>query len=204
MDLDLYHSINDYAYDHHWFEVVFKFFATRGEPLLLAFLVLLWLPLGRWQVPEGRRGVVAAGFSAVLALLANQVISHVYERTRPFVHHAHHLFIARSTDPSFPSDHATGGFAIAVALLLRNRVAGLVALLVAILMSVGRVAVGTHYPSDVLAGAAIGTAAALILFLPPPRRALDTLADFASRLYERIVAAILRQSAIGPSSGARP
>jgi undecaprenyl-diphosphatase len=204
MDLDLYHSINDYAYDHHWFEVVFKFFATGGEPLLLAFLVLLWLPVGRWRVPDGRHAVVAAGFSAALGLLANQVISHLYERTRPYVHHAHHLFIARSSDPSFPSDHATGGFAIAMAILLRNRLAGLVALVVAVLMSVGRVAVGTHYPGDVLGGAAIGVAAALILFLPPPRRALDALADFASRLYERIVAAILRQPAIGPSSGARP
>jgi undecaprenyl-diphosphatase len=204
MDLDAYHSINDYAYDHRWFEEVFKFFATRGELLLIAFLVLLWLPLGRWEVPGGRRAVAAAGFSALLGLLANQVISHLYERTRPYVHHAHHLFIARSSDPSFPSDHATGGFAIAVAILLRNRLAGVFALVVALLMSVGRVAVGTHYPSDVLAGAAIGAAAALILFLPPPRRLLDAVADFASRLYERIAAAILRQPAIGPSSGARP
>jgi undecaprenyl-diphosphatase len=205
MDLSVYHSLNDFAYDHHWFEVAAKFFAERGVVLFIVLLALLWLPFGRWKISGGRHAVVAAGFSAALGLGVNQVISHAYERTRPYVHHFHHLFVARSHDPSFPSDHATGAFAIAAAVFLRNRVAGTVALLLAVLVSVGRVAVGTHYPSDVLGGAAIGIAAALLLFLPPPRRLLDALAEFASRLYERVIAAGLRrQPAIRPSSGVRP
>ena len=204
MDLSVYHSLNDFAYDHHWFEVAAKFFATQGAVLFAVLLALLWLPFGRWTVSGGRRAVVAAGLSAALGLGVNQAISHAYERTRPYVHHYHHLFVARSHDPSFPSDHATGAFAIAAALFLRNRLLGTVALALAILVATGRVAVGTHWPSDVLGGAAIGIAAALLLFVPPVRRRLDAVAELASRIYERVIAALRRQPAIGPSSGARP
>jgi undecaprenyl-diphosphatase len=204
MDLSVYHSLNDFAYEHHWFEVAAKFFATDGTVVFLALLALMWLPFGRWTVRGGRHAVVAAGVSAALGLAVNQVISHAYERTRPYVDHHHHLFVSPSHDPSFPSDHATGAFAIAAALFLRNRGLGAVALVLAALVAVGRVAVGTHWPSDVLGGAAIGIAAALILFLPPIRRWLDAVADFASRVYERAIAAVRRQPASQPSSGSRP
>jgi undecaprenyl-diphosphatase len=114
------------------------------------------------------------------------LITDVWARPRPYeAHPAHtHLFVPASHDPSFPSDHATAAFAIAVALLLRHRKAGLLALGLALAVSVSRVVVGTHYPSDVLAGAAIGAMAALILWLPSIRGPLDRLADRAGSLYE--------------------
>jgi len=204
MDLSLYHSLNDFAYDHHWFEVAAKFFATQGAVLFVVLLAVLWVPFGRWTVPGGRRAFVAAGFSAALGLGVNQVISHAYERTRPYVDHYHHLFVSASHDPSFPSDHATGAFAIAAAVFLRNRALGGIALVMAALVAIGRVAVGTHWPSDVVGGAAIGIAAALLVFLPPIRRRLDALADLTSRVYERAITAARRQPAIRPSSGSRP
>ena len=37
--------------------------------------------------------------------------------------------------------------------------------------------IGVHYPLDVLAGAALGSAAALALYLPPARRLTDRIAD---------------------------
>ena len=128
-------------------------------------LAVLFLVRGKWRSVNGRHGVVAAGFSALLALGVAQLLADWVSRPRPYVAHAAdaHLFIARSADPSFPSDHATAAFAIAVALLLRHRKAGLLALGLATLVSLGRVAVGTHYPTDVLAGAAIGTGAALVI-----------------------------------------
>lgn len=193
MDLTVYHALNDYAARHHWFEALSQFFATGGEFVLLVLLALLWLARGRLHSRTGRQAVAAAGFSALLGLAVNQVISHLYERTRPYVHHAHHLFVARSADPSFPSDHATGAFAIAIALMLRHRVAGWIALALALAISIGRVAVGTHYPSDVLGGALIGTAAALVFWTPPLRAAIDRLADWAGDFYERASAAALRR-----------
>jgi undecaprenyl-diphosphatase len=155
---------------------------------------------GKWRSVNGRHGVVAAGFSAALALGGAQIISHLWERPRPYVAHAAdaHLFIPASPDPSFPSDHATAAFAIAVALLLRHRRAGILALAMAVVVSVARVAVGTHYPSDVLGGALLGTAAALAFWHPSVRRPLHALADWSGRFYEATADRLLRRPGASP------
>jgi hypothetical protein len=62
-------------------------------------------------------------------------------------------------------------------------------------ISVGRVMIGVHYPSDVLAGAAVGTFSALVLWHPRVRGPLSSLADWLSALYERAAAALLRRPA---------
>jgi undecaprenyl-diphosphatase len=203
VDLSIYHALNDFAFHHPWFERVMHFFADQGVYLFWALLAGLWLARGRRETPSGRRGATAAGFAGLLGLGGNQVIGRVVDRARPFVHHHHHLFVPVSHDPSFPSDHATGSFAIATAIFLRHRVAGILALVLAALVSTGRVVVGTHYPSDVVAGAAIGAACAIAFWLPPLRRATDWLADRAGAVYERAARALLRQP-IGPSAGVRP
>lgn len=89
-------------------------------------------------------------------------------------------------DPSFPSDHATAAFAIAVAITLRSRRAGYLALAMATILAVARVAVGIHYPGDVLGGALLGTLSALFFYIPAVRDPLHRFADWLSRLYERI------------------
>jgi len=192
MDLSLYEQINGLAAGHDGLEDVLRFFAVDAQFMFLALLAVLFLARGRWASENARHGVVAAGFSAALALAIAQVIAHLWERPRPFVAHPDvaHLFIPPSVDPSFPSDHATAAFAIAVSILLRNRKAGLLALAMALIVAVARVAVGTHYPGDVLGGAALGTLCALILYLPAVRRPLHRLADWAAGLYERVAIAL--------------
>jgi membrane-associated phospholipid phosphatase len=41
---------------------------------------------------------------------------------------------------------------------------------------------GVHYPSDVFAGAVLGLAAALVLWIPPLRERADRMADALGRL----------------------
>jgi undecaprenyl-diphosphatase len=165
----------------------------NAQFIFVALLAVLFLARGKWRSVNGRHGVVAAGFSALLALGIAQLIVDIWARPRPYVAHPDaHLFIPASHDPSFPSDHATAAFAIAVAILLRHRKAGMLALVLATLVSVGRVAVGTHYPGDVLAGAAVGTVAALIFWHPSVRRPLHFLAESAGALYERAALALIR------------
>jgi undecaprenyl-diphosphatase len=103
--------------------------------------------------------------------------------------------LARSPDPSFPSDHATAAFALAVAVFMYHRRAGWLMLAMAAVVAVGRVAVGTHYPGDVLAGAMLGSAAALVVVLvPASRRAVDFLGDNVGELYERLSRRLLPHS----------
>jgi undecaprenyl-diphosphatase len=155
---------------------------------------VLFFIRGKWRSVNGRHGVVAAGFSAILGLGIAQLIADLWARPRPYVAHSGaHLFIAPSHDPSFPSDHATAAFAIAVALLLRHRKAGWLAIAIAVVLSVARVAVGTHYPGDVVAGAAVGTAAALILWHPTIRRPLHRLAEWAGGVYDAAARRLTRE-----------
>lgn len=57
---------------------------------------------------------------------------------------------------SFPSAHASIAYGMAFAIFGWNRSLGIVALILADLVAVGRVAAGVHYPSDILAGLLVG------------------------------------------------
>lgn len=63
---------------------------------------------------------------------------------------------------SFPSAHATSSFAVATA-MARVEPLGALAFMLAIALSLGRPYLGMHYPSDVLAGAALGVGLGLIV-----------------------------------------
>ena len=188
MDYTLYRAINglsgDGPVDH-----VFRLLADDLPALLVALVALTFLaPWGRRRW-ERRNGAVLATVSAGLALLLNQPIAHLVGRARPYVAHpAHaHLLITRSHDPSFPSDHATGGFALALGVWAYDRGLGTVLLIVAAILSFARVYVGTHYPGDVAGGALIGAAVVAALYLPrPTRRLIESLARYCGRRWDRL------------------
>jgi undecaprenyl-diphosphatase len=196
VDFTLYQGLNGLADKSDRFEDVLQFIALYGQYFFVALLAGLFLARGKWGSQNARHGVVAAGLSAALALLIAQFVANLWDRPRPYLAHPveAHLFIAPSPDSSFPSDHATAAFAIAMAIWLRNRRAGEVALVMAALLGISRVAVGTHYPSDVLAGAAIGIAAALAFWIPAVREPLHRLADWFSAFYERLAAALVARA----------
>ena len=138
-------------------------FASLAVPLYAFATIGLWLlarPRGdvRWKL-----ACTSALVAASLAFAVDQAISHVWERPRPFATHATYLLSAPSPDPSFPSDHAAAAFAIAFAVLAFSRRAGVGFLITATLIGVSRIAVGLHYPSDVLAGMLVGWSAALLV-----------------------------------------
>jgi undecaprenyl-diphosphatase len=64
--------------------------------------------------------------------------------------------VEHTANASFPSDHATSAFAIAITLCLYEKRLGKVFLLLAFLIAFSRVWVGVHYPLDVLIGAVLG------------------------------------------------
>lgn len=105
-------------------------------------------------------GAVAIG----IANLVVDIIDSAYDRQRPFdeLGDSMTLIFYRSTDPSFPANPMAVVFAVAMALMFANRRLGWWLIAVASIYSVLRVYVGTFYPTDVIGGAAIGIAAALV------------------------------------------
>jgi undecaprenyl-diphosphatase len=189
VDSSLLHAVNGFLFHHDAVEDPLLFYVNASEALFVATLAIIFMAARGPRWADWRRAAVAAVASAGLGLLAAKVIAELVDRARPFVAEPHqvHLFTAHAPDPGFPSDHATAAFAIAVAIFLRKRSWGWVALGFATLLAVGRVGLGVHYPSDVLAGAALGAVAALVLWAPPLRQRLDRLADWAGGHWDRAV-----------------
>jgi undecaprenyl-diphosphatase len=105
------------------------------------------------------RGVTLLVCLALCALVNNLILKRLLARPRPFdVLPWLTTLIARPADFSFPSGHAAAGFAAAYALARGfSRRVSLPAYVLAALIAVSRVWVGVHYPSDILAGAIVGT-----------------------------------------------
>ncbi len=113
------------------------------------------------------------GVTEVLAyVLYYPIKNFIVKRDRPYVAlkdvHTGHLDSADRY--SMPSGHTTAAFAIATALTLRypKPYVYIPAYAWAAFVGYGRIYLGLHYPSDVLAGAMLGTASAIAVhFLSP-------------------------------------
>ena len=133
-----------------------------GVPLLVLLVMLQW-----WSGHDRlhvRHTCIAAGLSFIVGLGLNQVILLFVHRVRPYDAGISHLIISRSSDWSFPSDHATATFAIAGAFLVHKlKWRGLALLAGAFLVCVSRIYVGTHYFTDVLGGVTTGILAVAVV-----------------------------------------
>jgi len=179
------------------FDAIFKFAANDLIYVILAIVALTFVVPWRTRRVERRRGSVAATVSAALALLLVIPISGAVDRARPFVAHpgVAHRLIAHAHDAGFPSDHAAGAFAIATAMLLFEPLIGALLLVLAVIVIFARVYVGVHYPGDVLAGAVLGAAVALLLYLPPPRTLIARFADLCGALLDGVARRVARGAA---------
>jgi undecaprenyl-diphosphatase len=190
MDWSVAHALNGFLAHHDTIEDPLLAYVQASEALFLGMLVLVCAFGRRERWLTLRRAAVAAGLSAGLGLLIGKLITELYDRPRPFVAHpgAVHLFAGHAADASFPSDHATAAVAIAAAILLRGKLRwGLLTTAFALILLVGRVALGYHYPTDVLGGAVIGTAAALLLWSAPIRAKIDALSDGGGKLWDHAI-----------------
>ena len=93
-------------------------------------------------------------------ILVDDVLKPMFDRARPFDVLEIQLIDARPNTPSFPSGHAAMAAAGALAGTRIIPVAGWVLWPLAALVIISRVYLGTHWPSDVVAGAVIGFAIA--------------------------------------------
>ena len=134
-----------------------KLYTTLGNAgiiwIVVSVAMLCWKPT--------RRAGATALCAMLLGLLCtNVVLKHLVSRPRPYTVVEGLIPLLTSGDPnSFPSGHTCAAFAAGVAWFGTAKKGGwrAAALIQAVLMGLSRLYVGVHYPSDVLAGAVIGT-----------------------------------------------
>lgn len=137
---------------------------------LIASAALASPDLGRATYGVLLRIGAASGFvilAVALPGLTVSVVKRLIGRARPGRIEGSDLYFApfswNSNLASFPSGHATTAFAAAVALgVLFPRARGAL-FFYAALMALSRIVVAAHYPSDVIAGAVVGSVGALLV-----------------------------------------
>lgn len=135
-----------------------------GEAWLLLIALLALLP-----GDAGMRCALHLLAVGAAGLLVYGLVKRRTARRRPCVSlHGLHLCMSPLDEFSFPSGHTLHATSFALVALLHLPALGLGLLAFAVLTALVRVMLGLHYPSDVVAGAVIGAALAVMsLWLLP-------------------------------------
>jgi undecaprenyl-diphosphatase len=146
----------------------------KNVPPVVLFWVLWFLPNS--NIAATRQKLIVTLFAAITAIFVGRVINMALPfKLRPMydpsVTQTPVVDVDLSGWSAFPSDHAALFFSLAMCFLVINRFAGILAFLhAAFIVSIPRILLGLHWPSDILGGAVIGIAVALILMRITARR----------------------------------
>ena len=91
-------------------------------------------------------------------IVGNGLIKNLVARQRPcWIDNTINLLVANPKDFSFPSGHTLASFEAAITILLFDKRWGMVAVMTAFFIGISRLYLFVHFPTDVLAGAVLGT-----------------------------------------------
>lgn len=157
-------SVNALVVAHPCIATVMVFCAEYTEYFVYAGIVLAFLVLVRTSLRHACILVCMVGIAGVVRFGLKPLLVFFMPVARPYVA-LHDIVLLASPQTgeemqSFPSGHALFFFALATAMYMHNKKAGVLLYTLAVCMALGRVATGLHYTSDVVIGACIGVIAA--------------------------------------------
>lgn len=161
MDLQLFNLLHSFT-NYHWSLDWFFIFLGEYLPYILAaaFIFLIF-----WTYRQWRQRLYFIYLSLLTALIGRGLIAEIirffYYRPRPFKLLGFEPLINHLDNAALPSAHAVVFFILAVLMLDINKSYFWYFLAGAVLISLGRVISGVHWPADILIGAAIGIGSAL-------------------------------------------
>jgi diacylglycerol kinase family enzyme/membrane-associated phospholipid phosphatase len=125
--------------------------------------LLIGVLLGLRRGPLRRGAVRGVGSMTVSSFVVNAVLKQLFGRVRPDMAglRAERTLRRSPVTLSFPSGHSSSAAAFATGVAMESPLAGAVLAPLAVGVGYSRVHVGVHYPGDVVAGLAVGSAVAV-------------------------------------------
>lgn len=197
-DSDIISFLNQFAQRSYTFDQIMVFVSSSHLLKGGVFAILFWWLWFRRHGSDKSEhdGTRARVMTMIVACFISVFAVRVLAASIPFkirpIHNADLNFVAphdMNTDilqtwSSFPSDHAAMFFALAVSLWFISRSLGVLSLIyVAVVICVPRVYLGLYYPTDMVAGTAIGGAAAWVASGKVIRRLVDWRTSSWSRVH---------------------
>lgn len=182
LNFTLFHLINQYAGLNPLLDAVAVLTAKYMPLVVVIGMVILWIRNGKQT-----RDIVLYGFyAAIIGLLISYLIGLIYYHPRPFMIPTGTLLFSYPGDSSFPSDHSTIIFSIALMLsyFKETRIAGLIFLVLGVIGGIARVFSGVHFPLDIV-GSLIVSLVSIIIILQL-RNYLNPLNNMIKGVYEKI------------------
>lgn len=154
--------INQYAGINSLLDAILITAAKAMPYAFIMVLIYLWFS----SSVERKRSSFNAGLSVLLGLLTSYIISIFYYHSRPFVDQLGTQLIEHAPDSSFPSDHTTFIFCIAIMLLFNKstRTIGSVLSVFSCISGVARVFGGVHYPLDIVGAILVALFSSVVVF----------------------------------------
>lgn len=168
--------------------------AAKYLIILVAILMLIGWVFGNNPL---RRALFSAGLAAIIGLGLNQFIAFFWPYPRPFASGIGQQFLDHAADASFPSDHGTILFSVALALLLLKNRFAIAAVAAALATAWARVFLGVHWPLDMLGSLSVALIAAPLASALLPRQ-VDTLFSQALKVYQWVLTTLRLPASIFP------
>lgn len=158
-DCGLFHSLNC-LFERRALNIFFsRITYFGGATFTIAFCLFIILfaesPVKMWGIESG----LALLFSHLVVML----IKKIYPRERPYLSIKEaYVDINPLKDHSFPSGHTTAIFSVITPFIIHLPITSLLLYPIGFCVGASRVVLGLHYPSDVLAGALLGSIFAIL------------------------------------------
>ncbi|OGM03762.1 hypothetical protein A2112_02225 [Candidatus Woesebacteria bacterium GWA1_42_12] len=141
-------------------ESIVTFLASFLIWVMFFGVLVLWLIDGRIKKEVALHAILAS----VLAWILAEMIKNLLPSIRPFnVNGLTPLTLTVPIGGAFPSGHAASAFAASTSIFLHKKGLGIIFLLAALGVGVGRVLSNVHFPLDIVGGGVLGILSAILI-----------------------------------------
>jgi len=102
-------------------------------------------------------------FSLITAFIFSLVLKELFVVPRPYLTYGGYPSAGVDGFSSLPSTHSALAFSLATSVIFQQKILGVFLFGIAVLVGLGRVLAGVHYPADILVGMLIGVLVGVII-----------------------------------------